>query len=65
MNCPICNYPQYCPCPSCKPNLPVGFKLWIWVEGDLIKCSNCGFTKHIDWWEEKEMESYNLQRKLC
>lgn len=26
VNCPKCDYPQYCGCPACLPRLPEGYK---------------------------------------
>ncbi len=59
MICPKCNYEQYCPCESCKDKLPEGKKAWIWIDGELIKCGNCGFTHYVDWWEYKQYEQIN------
>jgi len=62
--CPKCGYPQYCPCDSCKKNLPEGYKPWIWDEtGNLITCANCGLTMHEDEWlseSEKQNGVYGL-----
>ncbi len=52
--CPKCGYEQHCPCKSCVENFPTDKKRWIW-RGDLIECANCGFTAHVDKWEEIEM----------
>ncbi len=51
MNCPKCNYKKYCPCKHCKDKLPKNMKAWIWIDGDLVKCANCGETAHVDRWE--------------
>jgi len=44
MNCPKCQYPQFCPCPFCSSNLPAkGATSWK-VQNQDISCSKCGFT---------------------
>ena len=66
MKCPICGYPQYCPCESCQNSIrhctPKGFKPWIWIsgtgtpaDGECITCAGCGYTAHADWWEEQDL----------
>jgi hypothetical protein len=62
MKCPICGYPQYCPCESCRDELPSGFKPWIWLEDHYsIKCAGCGFIEGVDWWEYQEYLSMGIQ----
>jgi len=56
--CPECKYPQYCPCDNCVDRLPKNKKPWEWVDGELIKCGNCGITKHCDWWLDRSGEFY-------
>jgi len=56
MKCPECGYEQYCPCEHCRDLCPPKHKKWIWIDGELIKCANCGITKHADWWLDKSME---------
>jgi len=65
MNCPECNYPQYCPCESCQARgkTPEGEKPWIWIDGEFIKCAKCGFTAHADWWEDRDMRKFSEERR--
>ena len=50
-HCPKCGYPQYCGCKTCLPKIPEGIKPHKWDKtGNLISCSNCGFTQHCDFW---------------
>ncbi len=58
MSCPKCNYEQYCPCESCKGRLPKDKKAWVYLGNDIIKCGNCEYSAHIDWWETEELEQY-------
>ncbi len=62
--CPNCGYLQFCPCESCKDRLPNDMKPWIWVDGELIKCTSCGFTTHVDKWEDFSMEELRLSNAL-
>ena len=56
--CPKCGHPQTCPCPHCQERHPTE-KPWVWLEGDLIKCGNCGLLKSANWWEEQAIKLYN------
>jgi hypothetical protein len=60
MICPECGYEQECPCSNCQARLHKNSKIkpWIWVDGELIKCANCGLLKHADWWMDVEMKQY-------
>ncbi len=76
MNCPRCNYLQFCPCENCqaseKHGTPEGFKPWIWEpDGKFIRCAGCGFRAHADWWETWAMWQHEgrhispiMERKL-
>ena len=65
MNCPKCDYPQYCPCKSCQDRgtMPEGFKPWVWIDGENLQCANCGFKARADWWEDRELRSYQASRE--
>ncbi len=58
MKCPQCNNEQYCPCINCKETHSKGKQTWIWVNGDSIKCSFCGLTKHADFWETEAWKQH-------
>lgn len=58
-HCPKCGYEQYCPCPNCIGEaIRKEKKPWINLEGDLIKCANCGYTAHCDKWLDHEWEEF-------
>lgn len=57
MLCPNCKHPQTCPCPSCQQRIPTE-KPWIWVNGDTIKCGNCGLEEYEGWWFEHELAQW-------
>jgi len=61
--CRRCGYPQYCPCPNCHSALPDGKKPWIWIDGEDIKCARCGFTQHVDKWQDDEVEAIKKEKK--
>jgi hypothetical protein len=55
--CPQCGYKQVCPCGTCtkrrkKDKEDLDIKPWIWIDGELVKCANCGLIKHAGWWED-------------
>jgi len=54
--CPHCGYTQVCPCngPVCKAVREKTGRI-PWRENrknDCITCANCGFTAHMDYWED-------------
>jgi hypothetical protein len=66
--CPKCNYPQYCPCDSCKCR-NVGELKWVYSTDfainpvnkdklliDVIICGNCGLKMSGDQWLEEEIK---------
>lgn len=57
ITCPECGYEQICPCEVCKPKSS-NIKPWIWINNELIKCSNCEFTAHVDQWERWSIDKY-------
>lgn len=52
-DCPICGYPQYCACDSCKHDVPEGISPQIWFDSDmeLIACANCHAVFTTEDWE--------------
>jgi hypothetical protein len=56
--CPVCAYPQYCPCEVCAPRSPVGVKPWVRVSSEIITCGGCGATASVDWWTDEEMKQW-------
>ena len=63
MECPKCGVELHCPCISCRKNNKDKVK-WIWLEGkytDCIKCPQCGFTQHCDYWQDIE---YSARKKV-
>ena len=66
--CPACGHQQFCPCKSCRKEEAPKWchcefcedakKPWKWIDGELISCSQCGFTQHVDWWEEMDYAIY-------
>lgn len=62
--CPKCGYKQYCPCSSCKSRLPEGMKPWEWIDGELMKCSCCGYTLHCDGWLDIKGNEHRLIEAL-
>ena len=56
--CPVCKYPQYCGCPSCRDEVPVGFKPYTFDDHDGIICAGCGHTAHIDEWNDEFVRQY-------
>lgn len=55
MYCPKCGYKQKCACDSSVCGNKDG---QIHIGNDILKCFNCGLSKHIDWWGNLEMECY-------
>jgi transcription elongation factor Elf1 len=60
--CPQCGHLQTCPCASCQRRRPTE-KPWVWVKGDLIQCGGCGLTQHVDWWQDMEIDFYNVRKR--
>ena len=58
MFCPKCGYPQKCACMSCQHK-----DGQIIIDGELAKCFNCGFTRHLDWWASLEWDVYSEEVK--
>lgn len=57
MNCPECNIELYCPCNFCqKARKDKTVVLWKWINGEFIKCPNCGYVAHADKWENIEYQ---------
>lgn len=59
--CPKCEYLQLCPCDTCterrnKLNKHQDINPWIWVDGEFMKCANCGHTGHASYWEDWEYQ---------
>lgn len=62
MKCPLCDYPQYCPCEPCLERLPKGFDPWVWDEdGNHVNCVNCGLYLHVDYWLDISCEQIDEQ----
>lgn len=70
LKCPKCGYPQFCGCPSCKPNIPEGILPYKWssikidkdnADLEVIICANCGYDNTPDWWMEEEEKQYKVQ----
>ena len=59
MICPKCNQELLCPCESCNNNPK---NLCYALDSDILSCP-CGFSEHIDWWEELEMAQDFTERK--
>ena len=65
--CPKCGYNQICPCTHCdksrnRKGEETLHKPWVWMEdGENVKCSGCGLIAHIDFWENWDMECYQLR----
>lgn len=63
MNCPECEAKLYCPCKHCVDKNEDKL-LWEWIEGELIKCPECGFIHNADYWEEFEWLQYKGRKKI-
>lgn len=62
MKCPLCDYPQYCPCESCLDRLPKGLDPWVWdKDGEYVNCANCGLYLHADGWLDIEHEQHEAK----
>jgi len=65
--CPKCEYLHICPCRSCVKSRKEDndrnkdIKPWIWINGEVIKCPNCGLTNHCDWWQDWEYHCYTAE----
>ncbi len=59
MNCPKCNRKQHFTCSdktcTCNLSIPKDEKPQIYLGNDLLSCPYCGFTEHIDFWEDLEL----------
>ena len=62
--CPLCQYPQHCPCDACKDRKPASIMPWRWIDGELIACSKCGHVAHADWWADEEYRQYEEFKKI-
>lgn len=60
--CPKCNGEQHCPCASCADR-SAGKVVWIWVDGEWIKCGHCGHTMNADAWMDWDYNQYKKQRE--
>ena len=38
--------------------------MWEWIDGELIKCPECGYTNHADAWEEAEYQEYKKRQEI-
>ena len=61
MNCPQCQETMYVVCSNpacvCRQRIPAGkLPMVIDREQDTEACPYCGFTEHIDFWSELEMD---------
>jgi len=64
MYCPNCGYKQYCGCKSCKDKVPKDMKSEIWdYDKDLVSCANCGLSASMDWWENLDLEVWELTKE--
>jgi len=65
MNCPKCDYPQYCGCnESCRERIPEGIKPYI-GDGNFCSCAKCGFRASYDYWLDREYEIYKTDELLA
>lgn len=59
MRCPECKEEQYYVCSNkdckCWPSVPEGRLVQIPLEIDGLACPYCGFSAHMDFWEELAM----------
>lgn len=60
MTCPQCSEVQYIVCSNrdcvCWKRIPEGKLPQRDVGHDALACPYCGFTEHIDYWEEREVQ---------
>lgn len=68
MNCPQCARPAHVVCskPSCTcyKRVPTGeLPLIVDHENDTEQCPYCGFTAHVDTWEEIDMKQLDRETK--
>jgi hypothetical protein len=59
ITCPKCRRVQYFVCANkrcaCYKRVPKGKKPQRWLKHDGLACPYCGYTKHADFWIEREM----------
>lgn len=57
MYCPNCGQERLCGCKNCVSRHPerVNEITEKYPGGDLVECGKCGFTMHIDWWQELDI----------
>jgi len=68
--CPKCRRVQYYVCGNkkcvCYARVPKGKKSQEVLRHDAIRCPYCGFTQHLDYWTERDMQnSYNTSIKMA
>ena len=64
MTCPKCNKEMKCPCIHCRQRNKKNKGIyWIWGNDDLMICGNCGYTAHVDIWQDIDYEQYKKSKK--
>ena len=56
MNCPKCNYPQYCPCEACRKSHGQEIVWKNLYDGNILECGYCGHTMSEEDWLMEEWE---------
>lgn len=63
MSCPKCGGEQLCPCGHCADR-NAGKVVWKWQkDGENIACGHCGYTMHVDFWQDREYEEHQAKHK--
>ena len=65
MKCPKCRRVQYFVCGDkqcvCHKRIQKGKRPQKVLKHDAVQCPYCGFTAHMDYWGEREMQFYHRQ----
>lgn len=57
VRCPSCQVILYCSCKNCAMK-NIDLNKWIWEKDDYIRCSCCGYTMHVDKWQDLMYDEY-------
>jgi len=60
LHCPNCGRKYECPCETCT-KLRGNVSGWKVINGEQEQCA-CGFTATLDWWEELEMQIWEVMK---
>ena len=63
-HCPECHEKLRCSCKSCAPKNK-GKIMYVWEDGESIKCGKCGLSERMEWWEDRDWELDRPNREIA